>query len=85
MRDDRFIRSTGATRRELLAGAAALGAASALPSAAPRAAEIESHGLSTFGDLQLPPGVTTEADPEHMGLLMAGRATQSPEASEAPA
>jgi len=47
----------GPSRRDLLAGAGALGAAAALPAGRLRAApaEVESHGLSTFGDLQLPP------------------------------
>ena len=45
----------GPDRRTLMAGAAALGAAAVLPAGRSRAAEVESHGLSTFGDLQLPP------------------------------
>jgi microcin C transport system substrate-binding protein len=45
------------TRRRLIEGASALAAGSALPSMAGRtfAQEGESHGLSTFGELALPP------------------------------
>lgn len=44
---------SGVDRRSLLAGAAVLGVAGAMPSVA-RAQDTESHGLSVFGDLKYP-------------------------------
>jgi microcin C transport system substrate-binding protein len=55
MRGTRSQPRPGLDRRAVVAGAGALGVAAVLTAAGSRAADVESHGLSTFGDLQLPP------------------------------